>query len=345
MGSLRAKPVDVPRVSVVIPTLNSERHLERCLRGVLMQDFPRSEVEIVLIDAGSTDATLSIAQELGVDRVLPNPLVTGEAGKSVGIKAARGDFILLLDSDNIITEADWLSRMLEPFETEGVSGSQPIRFSVPADSTAINRWHALLGAADPVAFYVGNYDHESVLSGRWTGMPHRSVQHAGWTEVALHPDRVPTLGANGFIWRRSRIPTEALGDYFFDIDAVAVAARDGDRTFALVDAGIEHHFCDDARGFWRKTQRRIDDFLFFRRQGDRAYDWGGPGRRGIVRFVLSTVLVVPVVLDAAKGFRRAPDAAWAFHPVACWITLIVYARGALRGVLRPRMMDRRGWRQ
>jgi glycosyltransferase involved in cell wall biosynthesis len=302
-------------------------------------------VEILLIDAGSSDATVAIAEKLGVDRILPNPLITGEAGKSVGVKAAQGEFVLLLDSDNIITEPDWLARMMEPFESDHVSGSQPIRFSVPAHAGLINRWHALLGAADPVAFYVGNYDHQSVLSGRWTDMPHRCIKHQRWAEVALDPGFVPTMGANGFMWRKSRIPVELLGDYFFDIDAVAVAVRSGHDTFALVDVGIEHHFCDDTRGFWRKTKRRIDDFLFFRSRGVRSYEWEGLGRKGIARFILSTVLIAPVVLDAFKGFRRVPDRAWAFHPLACWITLFVYSRGLVLGAARPRMMDRRGWRQ
>ena len=54
----------------------------------------------------------------------------------------------------------------------------------------------------------------------------------------------------------------------------------------------------------------------------------------------------PVLLSAIRGYRRVPDAAaWAWHPVACWITLVTYATGVVRGRLRPRMLSRDDWKQ
>ena len=52
-------------VSFVIPTLNSEKTLGECLDAILAQDFPRSDYEIVIADAGSSDATLEIAKLVG----------------------------------------------------------------------------------------------------------------------------------------------------------------------------------------------------------------------------------------------------------------------------------------
>lgn len=84
-------------VSFVIPTLNSARTLEQCLDAILAQK-PRERFEIVIADAGSSDATVEIAKRKGVDRIVSNPLKTGEAGKAVGIQAAQGEFIALVDS-------------------------------------------------------------------------------------------------------------------------------------------------------------------------------------------------------------------------------------------------------
>ena len=77
-------------VSFVIPTLNSERTLEACLRAILAQDCPRERYEVVIADAGSRDRTREIARTLGVDLIVDNPLQTGEAGKTAGIPAAWG---------------------------------------------------------------------------------------------------------------------------------------------------------------------------------------------------------------------------------------------------------------
>ena len=86
-------------LSIVIPTLNSEKTLGICLAAVRAQSFPKDGYEIVIADAGSSDRTLEIAKEFVVDTITSNPLKTGEAGKTAGIKAAKGDIIALVDSD------------------------------------------------------------------------------------------------------------------------------------------------------------------------------------------------------------------------------------------------------
>lgn len=333
---------DAPSVSVILPTLNAARTLDACLAALRAQDYD-GEVEILLIDAGSTDGTLEIARRHGVDRVLDNPLRTGEAGKAVGIRAARGELVLSVDSDNTVAGSDWLRRMAAPFADPDVMAAEAARFERRPEDGAINRWHALLGAADPLTLYVGNYARDSALTGTWTGMPHETQQRDGWERVTLEPSGVPVLGANGFMIRRALLGDS--GDYHFDLDAVHDLVQGGHRVVARVDVGVHHSFCDSVSGYWRKTRRRVDDFMYFSAQGARTYPWTASRRRGIAAFVLDCVLVLPLLRAAAAGHRRVPDRAWLFHPVACWITLVVYATGAIRGRLRPRILDRTGWRQ
>lgn len=337
----------LPSVSVVMPTLNAERHLERSLGAILEQDYPRELLEIVMPDAGSTDRTLEIAQRLGVDRVLPNPLKTGEAGKAVGIRAAGGDIIVSIDSDNIVVGRDWLRRMVRPFLDDAeVVGAEVQRWEYDGSDTAINRWHALSGVADPVTLYLGNYARDSLITGTWTGMEHAVERREGWDRITLRPDAVPVLGANGFAVRRSAFDAVELGDYHFDLDFVHDLVQAGHPVFARVDVSIVHHFCDDVAAYVRKTRRRADDFFFFSSEQQRSYPWTSRMRAGLVRFILSTVLVLPLLVDAATGMRRRPDpAAWAFHIAACWITLAVYAVATIRGRFAPKMLDRAGWRQ
>jgi glycosyltransferase involved in cell wall biosynthesis len=333
------------RVSVVIPTFNSQRYLDECLRSLREQDYPSDRVEIVIADAGSTDRTLAIARDHGVERIVDNPLQTGEAGKAAGLRAASGDLIALVDSDNVVVGSDWLTRMVSPFADPDVMGAEPRCWHYRREDHYINRWHALTGVADPLTLYIGNYCRESLVTGTWTGYPHRSERRDGWEKVTLDPRWVPVLGANGFVVRAAVLRELQIGDYLFDLDAVHEAVQRGHRVVALVDAPVRHYFCDGLAGFRRKTRRRGTDFLFFRSRGQRSYPWGGRQRRGIVDFIVSTVLVVPIVLDAVRGWRRKPDPAWAFHPLAAWLTLGIYAVAVVRGRIRPRAMSREGWRQ
>ncbi len=67
-------------VSILIPTLNCARTLQACLASIAAQNYPPELVEIIVADGGSTDGTLDVARGY-TDRIVPNPLKTGEAGK------------------------------------------------------------------------------------------------------------------------------------------------------------------------------------------------------------------------------------------------------------------------
>lgn len=333
-----------PGVSVVIPTLNAERYLDECLAALSAQDYD-GEVEILLVDAGSTDRTLEIARRHGVDWVLDNPLRTGEAGKAVGVHAASHELICSVDSDNIVVGDDWLTRMVAPFDDPEVVSSEALRWHYRRKDHFINRYQALTGINDPMALFVGNYDRYSYLTDRWTDLPYESEPRDGWEKVRLHPEHVPTMGANGYIVRRRAFDVVPVGEYLFDVDFVHDLVAAGERTIARVDVAVRHYFCDSTRRFYTKTRRRTDDFFYFSSRGERSYPWTSRRLRGVVRFVAATVLVFPLLVQVVRGWRRMPDPAWLFHVPACWITLIVYGSGTVRGRVSPKMLDRSGWSQ
>ena len=64
--------------------------------------------EIVIVDAGSDDRTLELAEKYGAEQVIDNPLRTGEAGKARGARAAKGEILAFVDSDNVLIGSDWL---------------------------------------------------------------------------------------------------------------------------------------------------------------------------------------------------------------------------------------------
>ena len=104
------------------------------------QDYPADKIEIVLSTRGSTDRTFEIAERFGVDQVVHNPRRTAEAGKAVGIPASSGELILSIDSDNIIVGADWISRMVAPFENPEVISTRGLRWHYRREDHYINRY-------------------------------------------------------------------------------------------------------------------------------------------------------------------------------------------------------------
>jgi glycosyltransferase involved in cell wall biosynthesis len=95
-----------PRVSVVIPTLNRAAFVGKAIRSVVEQTAP--VLEILVVDGGSTDGTREVAESFGpVVRFLPQEGKGAAAARNTGFRRAQGDWIALLDSDDL-----WLSNRL-----------------------------------------------------------------------------------------------------------------------------------------------------------------------------------------------------------------------------------------
>lgn len=90
-----------PLVSVIIPTFNSGKTISLCLKSVQKQIYRK--LEIIIVDNYSTDNTLKIARQYTENFYLCD----GERSKqrNFGIKKAKGDFILYLDSDMVLSRS------------------------------------------------------------------------------------------------------------------------------------------------------------------------------------------------------------------------------------------------
>lgn len=97
MRKLSAKQ---PLVSVIIPTFNSERFLEECLSSLKRQTYER--LEIVIVDDGSTDSTIGIAERHGC-KIIKNPKVGRAAAKNEGVRHSFGEYLVFVDSDMELT--------------------------------------------------------------------------------------------------------------------------------------------------------------------------------------------------------------------------------------------------
>ena len=105
------------KVSIIIPIYNSEKTLDRCLNSVLLQTH--SNIEIILVDDGSTDQSLNICRTWAEkdDRIT---LIHKEnrgvsSARNAGLAAATGQYIMFCDSDDCV-KADWCKSLLETIE-------------------------------------------------------------------------------------------------------------------------------------------------------------------------------------------------------------------------------------
>jgi glycosyltransferase involved in cell wall biosynthesis len=92
------------RISIIVPIFNVEKYLRRCIRSILSQTF--KNLEIILVDDGSTDECPAICEEYGKtdSRIVVIHQNNGGVAqaRNTGLDAATGDFIGFIDSDDYV---------------------------------------------------------------------------------------------------------------------------------------------------------------------------------------------------------------------------------------------------
>lgn len=98
---------EVPFVTVLIPARNEEADIAHCLEHVLAQDHPHDRMEIVLVDGGSTDATVGRAEHVlaagdVVFKIVDNPVGTTPSNLNIGLETALGEYICRVDARSLV---------------------------------------------------------------------------------------------------------------------------------------------------------------------------------------------------------------------------------------------------
>ncbi len=153
-----------PKVSVVIPAYNSERYLRQCLDSVLSQTL--SDIEVVCVNDGSTDATLQIMRDYEARDPRVHVIDKANAGYGAGINdgfaAATGEYVAILESDDYVLptmyETYWRAACDagKPDLVRGnwfkFMGDGPSQKRIPRQPTEIRAWygHVFDPSKDPM---------------------------------------------------------------------------------------------------------------------------------------------------------------------------------------------------
>jgi len=90
-----------PLVSIVTAAYNEERHIGKFLNSIKGLDYPKNKLETIIVDDGSIDNTREIVKKYKVKMVRSSHLGFGDA-RNLGIKASKGDILILFDADMIV---------------------------------------------------------------------------------------------------------------------------------------------------------------------------------------------------------------------------------------------------
>jgi glycosyltransferase involved in cell wall biosynthesis len=117
-------------ISVIIPMFNEAQHIGRTLEGLKRAaSLYTGQTELIVVDNGSDDASVSIAQQLGA-QVMVHPGIRVGALRNRGAAAAQGEIVAFVDADIEVAE-NWFAVVEETFRDPTISGVGMVHLTPP----------------------------------------------------------------------------------------------------------------------------------------------------------------------------------------------------------------------
>lgn len=103
------------KVTVITPCFNEEKYIGRCLHSIVVQDYAKDKVEVLVIDGGSVDRTKQIVKEYTQKypfiKLLDNPKRIQTFATNTGLKIAKGNAIIRMDAHTVYL-SDYISKLV-----------------------------------------------------------------------------------------------------------------------------------------------------------------------------------------------------------------------------------------
>jgi len=136
---------NLPTFSIIIPAKNEETVLPRLLNALIHQNYPREKVEVIVVEDGSTDATVDICQEYarktqGWVRIVHAENSYGKpSALNRALKVCKGDIIAVFDADSI-PERDALLNAAKHFQDKSIAALQGRTLTVNSDVNMLTKF-------------------------------------------------------------------------------------------------------------------------------------------------------------------------------------------------------------
>ena len=322
------------KISVIMPTLNSEKYLELSLKSIFNQKNI-SELEVIIVDAFSTDSTKEIIKKYPL-KLINNYLITAEAGKMLGLKKSKYDIVAFIDSDNVIYDRNYFRKAIDVFNNHlnlKIDCIEPIGYKFLKKDTIINKYCSFMGLNDPIEFYLQRFDRENVVFKDYTVFPKINIiNNSKYIIDKLLPQNqnFPTFGANGTIYKKNQLKKYinfSKTKYLFDTDlTLKIFKKNKEFTICKIKSDIIHYYCDDLNKFIKKQSRRISDFLYYKFSSKVSKrERVNLSNIKTIKIFFKSIFVIPILMDSISISKKTFYKIGFFtHFNLFYITLSIY---------------------
>jgi glycosyltransferase involved in cell wall biosynthesis len=300
-----------PTITITVPVHNEEHRLPQLLGSIAKQNYPQSNIEVLVVDGGSTDRSLQKCSSFACT-VLHNPSRDPEVGKTIGCSHASGDLHMYMDADMEWSDDESLSNLVRPWQQNGgLAGSFP-RYAVDPHDPPFNRYlssHPLY--QDPLMRFMSPQIGDTIVS-----------TQDSYALCEFEEGKVPVVGVmlypTSFV--NEIVSASGPGWRWIDADFAVQCAERRLGPFAYVpSARIYHRSAMTPRLYLSKLRRNIRTVYFptvdSRRSTYAAWDSKADLVRLMVWIVYANAVLPGVAVALIKALRLRDPAllydAWA----------------------------------
>lgn len=304
-----------PFISIITPTFNNAGILRDFFDCIERQSYPSDRWEVLILDGGSTDDTVKIAQAHHA-KIYHNPDRLAEPGVNLGMTLAKGDLFIVLAVDNFLKEPNALENITKAFEDKSVYAAFPKHDSDSTDnifSRYINTF------TDPFNHFVYGY----AANARTFYRVYKTIVHTDLYDIYDYSSNsvTPMIAfAQGFTIRSDY--RRKKEDAFDDLKPILSLLTDEKKIAYVHSVSVYHHTIRNFDHFFRKQRWATRNSLENQRYGI-AYriselSKGQKFRIGI--WPLYALSVIAPLIMGIYSYIRDREPLWLFHPIICFLS-------------------------
>lgn len=323
--------MEYPLVSIMIATYNSDKVLGRTLEAISKQSYPTEQIEILIVDGGSSDATLDIAREYGC-HVLKNDKTEPINAKMIGLRAASGKYFITLDHDEVFANIkDIEIKVMAAMEQKlckAFLGSGYIR---PREYPGINEYISEFG--DPFSLFIYNFPKGDTFFEKTLRKNYRVTYENDMYLVVSFKDakkcgiiELCCLGTMIDLEYFKELPG-MIEDPSVMVHAFYEMLKDGiDEIVVCKNSGLLHYSADSIRAYLPKLKWRVRNNIHFSSMAASGFEgrttYQKSARVKKYFFIPYTISTFVPLCHAIYLAMTRKNISFLWHPFFCWYVLL-----------------------
>lgn len=322
--------VDNIVVSIIIATFNSEKILQKVLDALRAQDYPQDQMEILVIDGGSTDGTLVMAEKYGC-KIFSNPKTEPVNAKLIGIQEALGKYLITVDHDEVFENPSSIRLRIEAMEKHPeckvafCSG-----YKKPKDYPALNQYISEFG--DPFSLFVyyfsKDYKFFEKTLRKFFKLVEDNVKYAVISFDNMRKDPILELCCSGaminleyFKQNTNIVEDSAELAHLFYI----MLEKGNNKVVITHNDPLVHYSADSLKAYFPKLKWRVCNNVHFSEKGENGFNgrqkYTTSARYKKYLFILYTILFPISGAHALWLAATRRNAVYLLHPLLCFYVL------------------------